>query len=413
MTKGKLTTGVLVGCVLLSATCVQAQDWPQWRGPNRDNKVAGFTVPKEWPKELKKGWSTKVGMGDASPVLVGDKLYVFTREGGDEYIRCLNASDGNEVWKDKYTATAVTGPGAGIHAGTRSSPAVADGKVCTLGAAGVLSCLDAAKGTVVWRKDIKAWPQFFTASSPIIIDGKCIAFLGGSGRGGSGKSEFAAYDLASGDEKWKWTGEAAAYSSPVLMTVDKTKMLVVLSDKALVGIDPGNGKLLWETAFKSRYNSETPVADGDIVICSGAGPGTVAYKIEKKDDTFSAKQLWKQTVASGIYNTPLLKDGLIYGLASGGGRGSTTLFCLKADTGDKAWTDDTKRGECGGVLDAGSVLFLFSSDSELVVFKPSDKKFEEVAKYKIASSPTWAYPIIAGNRVFVKDKDSVTLWTIE
>src|SRR5258708_39393587 len=96
-------TSVIVGGVLvLGATSVWAQGWPQWRGPNRDNKVAGFTEPKTWPKELTKKWKTTVGDGDASPVLVGDKLYVFTREGADEVIRCLDAGKGGEVWKDKY-----------------------------------------------------------------------------------------------------------------------------------------------------------------------------------------------------------------------------------------------------------------------------------------------------------------------
>jgi outer membrane protein assembly factor BamB len=122
-----------------------------------------------------------------------------------------------------------------------------------------------------------------------------------------------------------------------------------------------------------------------------------------------------------MYNTPTLKDGLLYGLSAGGGGGkpgmgrggSSTLYCIKADSGDKAWTDTTKFGDCGGVIDAGKVLFLFSNNSDLVVFKPDDKEFKQVAKYKVADSATWSYPIIAGNRIFVKDRDSITLWTIE
>ena len=414
MNNAKRTTGVLVGCVLLfSATCVHAQDWPQWRGPNRDNKVAGFTAPKEWPKELKKGWSTKVGMGDASPVLVGDKLYVFTREGEDEVLRCLKASDGSEVWMDKYKATAVTGPGGGIHAGTRSSPAVADGKVVSFGAAGVVSCLDAAKGTVVWRKDTKDHPGFFTSASPIIVDGKCIIHIGkDGGRGGmAGKGAIVAYDLASGEEKWKWEGEGPGYASPVVLTVDGTKQFVTLTEKAVVAVNLADGKLLWQVPYAKQgmqYNSVTPIVSEQTVFYAREGTGTAAVKIEKKGDGFAAKELWSEKASPGRYNTPMLKDGLLYGLS-----GKRNLYCMKADSGKVLWTDDSKRGECGGVLDAGSVLFLFSSDSELVVFKPSDMKFEEVAKYKIASSATWAYPIIAGNRVFVKDKDSVTLWTIE
>src|SRR5581483_11783340 len=104
------------------------QDWPQWRGPNRDAKVTDFKAPKTWPKEPTKKWSEKVGNGVATPALVGDKLYVFTRVGGDEVISCRKAADGTEVWSDKYESPTFGGPD-GSFPGPRSSPAVADGKV--------------------------------------------------------------------------------------------------------------------------------------------------------------------------------------------------------------------------------------------------------------------------------------------
>jgi outer membrane protein assembly factor BamB len=405
------TTGVIVyGAILLVGNNAWTQDWPQWRGPNRDNKVTGFTEPKTWPKELTKKWTTAVGLGDASPVLVGDKLYVFTRDGGDEVIWCLDAGKGTEVWKDKYAADPAQVPMGG-HKGPRSSPVVADGKVCTLGVGGVLSCLDAAGGKVVWRKDSKAKPRFYTASSPLILDGKCIAFLGGEGKG-----ELVAYDLANGDEKWKWSGEGPAYGSAVLMTVDGVKQLVTLTQKSLVGVGVADGKLLWQVPYASRYNSCTPVVDGQTVICSAPNAGTVAFKVEKKDDGFAATEAWKQAKSpAGIYNTPVLKEGALFGLTSAG-RGAN-LFCMDAKTGDVLWTDSTSRGECGEILDAGSVLLGLTSDCELVAFKPSNKEFAQLAKYKVAekggNDGPWAYPIIAGNRIFVKDKDSLTLWMIE
>jgi outer membrane protein assembly factor BamB len=269
--------GGLAGIVLLiGASCVWAQDWPQWRGPNRNNKVTGFTAPQTWPKTLTQKWKIKVGGGDASPVLVGDKVYVFAREGNEEVISCHDAGTGKEVWKDRYASPAFKGPDAGIHAGPRSTPAVAEGKICTLGILGVLSCLDAGTGKVVWRKDSKAFPKFHTASSPLIIEGKCIAYLGGSGKG-----EVVAYDLNSGEEKWKWAGEGPAYGSPVLMTVDGTKQLVTLTEQSIVGINAADGKLLWQVPFASQYNSGTPVVEGQTVICSGPRAGTLALRIER------------------------------------------------------------------------------------------------------------------------------------
>src|SRR5207253_9960768 len=135
---------------LLSASGVCAQDWPQWRGPNRDAKAEGFKAPQTWPKELTQKWKVTVGTGDATPALVGDKLYVFTRQGSDEVIRCLDAATGKEIWKVTYDAPAASGA-AGQFPGPRSSPAVAAGKVVTLGVQGTLLCLEADSGKELWR----------------------------------------------------------------------------------------------------------------------------------------------------------------------------------------------------------------------------------------------------------------------
>src|ERR1041384_8855598 len=105
-----------------------AQDWPQWRGPNRDAKAAGFKAPKTWPKELTQKWKVAVGEGVATPALVGDKLYVFSRQEDKEVTRCLTAADGKEVWSNKYDSLGASGPTQGF-SGPRSSPAVARGKI--------------------------------------------------------------------------------------------------------------------------------------------------------------------------------------------------------------------------------------------------------------------------------------------
>jgi outer membrane protein assembly factor BamB len=397
-------TGVVVGCgLLLGATGVGAQDWPQWRGPNRDNKAESFAASPTWPKTLTQKWKKTVGGGDSSPVLVGDKVYVFSRQGGNEVITCLKASNGDIVWQDKYAAKPAEGNAGGIHAGPRATPAVAEGKVCTFGARGTLSCLDAEKGAVAWRKESKSWPQFFMACSPIIVDGKCIAYFGGGAKG-----EIVAYDLASGDEKWKWTGDGPSYGSPVLMTVEGTKQIVMPTLTAVVGIGAADGKLLWRFPFKAKYNSGTPVVAGQTVIYSGTPAGTVAFKVEKQGDKFETQPLWKKSQSFTRFNTPVLKDGLLYGLSDG-----KNFFCMDAKNGDVLWTDNTKHGECGEIISAGTVLLALTSDKKLIVFQPSDKGYMEIAQYTVADTATWAYPIVAGNRVFVKDQNTLTLFAIE
>jgi outer membrane protein assembly factor BamB len=402
--------GVLAGGLLLiGAAVASAQDWPQWRGVNRDGKATGFSAPAKWPASLSPKWSVKVGTGCATPALVGDRLYVFARQGDEEVTLCLSAADGKEIWKDKVAAQAVTGPAA-RHPGPRSSPAVADGKVVTLGVGGVLSCLDAADGKVLWRKDEfpKVVPKFFTSSSPLVMDGMAVAHLGGPGNGA-----LVALDLATGNPKWKWAVEGPDYGSPVLMTVDGTKQIVTPTEKSIVGIGASDGKLLWQVPFVPQgraYNSATPVVDGSTVIVTGSARGTRALKVAKQGDGFAATPLWSNADVAAQFCTPVLKDGLLFGLSD---RGS--LFCLNAQTGQAAWTDSVQRdrGSFTALVDAGPVLLALPSSSELVVFKPDAKDYAEVARIKVAETPTYATPVVAGNRIFVKDQESVALLTLE
>jgi outer membrane protein assembly factor BamB len=401
------TITAVAGLLAISASCALAQDWPQWRGPNRDAKASGFTAPQTWPKELTQKWKATVGVGDSTPALVGNKLYVFAREGGDEVIRCLDAANGKELWQEKYAAQAVSGP-ATPHSGPRSSPAVADGKVLTIGVGGVLSCVDAATGKLLWRKDdfSGAWPRFYTASSPIVTSGLCIAQLGSESNGG-----IVAYDLATGDQKWKWTGDGTAYASPDVLTVDGTKMLVTLTAKKIVGLGVADGKLLWEAPFPVQgmsYNAATPIVEGQTVIYTGAGRGTKAVKIEKTADGFAAKELWSNPDNGVQFNTPVLKGGQIYGLSQRG-----VIFCLDAKDGKTLWTTELGGRGFGSIVDAGSVLLALTPKGELVVFDPSDKEYKKLAAYKVADTETYAYPVAAGKGVFVKEKDSLTLWNID
>jgi outer membrane protein assembly factor BamB len=393
---------VLGVCVLLyGVTCVSADDWPQWRGPNRDNKVTGFDAPAEWPKKLTQQWKIKVGEGLGSPALVGDKLFVFTGQGDNEVIRCLDAETGKEAWKETYATRGVTGIAGGpgkAAVGPRSSPAVADGKVCTFGVGGILSCLDADSGKVLWRKDTRAKPKFYAASSPLVTDGLCVVHTGSDSSGA-----LTAFDLASGEPKWKWSSDGASYGSPVVMTVEDVKQIVVLTERNLVGVSLADGKLLWKVAFnQGRYQTATPVINGSMVILSGS-----AYTIEMKDKEFTATKAWKDQ-APHQYSTPVLKDGVLYGFNP-----RQTMYCQDATTGKVLWTNATKEGECCYILDVGPVLVYLSSTSDLVVFKHNKEAYKEVHRYKVADSATWAEPILAGKRIYIKDKDSLTLWTLE
>ena len=464
MKKSIPTTVLLSSCVVLfAARSSPAQNWPQFLGQNREAR-ATFAAPKSWPKEVTPKWKISVGDGVATPSLEGDKLYVFTRQEGGEVLRCLDAASGKEIWKsEKYDVLPANGPAQGF-TGPRSSPTVADGKVVTLGLRGTLSCYDAAKGTLLWRKeDFKgSLPRFFTSASPLMVDGLCIAALGGGEQGG-----VIAYQLASGEEKWRWTGDGPSYASPVVMTVDGTKLVIVEMDKRILGLSLKDGKALWETPFVVQgrgYNASTPVVDGSTLIYGGSGRGFTAVKLTKEGDAITAKELWKNTDNSVQFNTPVLKDGTLYALTANNdvvclGKDGKTAWSTPfspaaaapanpppaATTGEPGGTNaqpaargpdggpgrEGRRGGPGGpggrggggggggrvgygqMVDAGTVMLALTPFSELIAFQPSEKAYTELARLKVADSPTYAFPVVSGKRIFVKDQDSVALFTLD
>jgi outer membrane protein assembly factor BamB len=408
-----LGAALAAGAVALGlwAPTTRAGDWPQWRGPNRDARATDFKAPKTWPKELTQKWKVTVGDGVASPALVGDKLYVFSREAGAEVTRCLNAETNKELWKDRYDVE-FQGKGDTGYQGPRSSPAVADGMVVTFGVNGTLSGLKADTGEKVWRIETGNKPRFHTACSPIIVDKTVVIQVGSEGTGG-----VSAYDLANGEVKWKWTDDGASYASPVLMTLGTTKMVVAETDKNIVAIGVQTGKTLWKIPYPlaakgpGQYNASTPLVDAQTVIFSGIGRGTKAIKIEKKGDELTTKDFWSNKENSALFNTPVLKNGFVYGLAV-----NDNLFCVNAENGKTAWTHSiTGRKGYGSVVDAGSVLFAITptAGSKLIVFEPNEKEYNELASYKVSDSEVYAYPIATGNRIYIKDKNSVILWTVE
>lgn len=425
---------LLVSLLALPILTTPAQDWPQWRGPNREAK-ATFTAPKAWPKELAAQWKVTVGDGVATPSLVGDKLYVFARQEGAEILRCLDAATGKELWAEKYEALGASGPASGF-SGPRCSPTVADGKVVTLGVRGQLVCREAATGKLLWRKEDfpGALPRFFTSASPILADGLCLAQVGGAEKGG-----IIAYDLATGEPKWEWTGSGAAYASPTLLQVGGAKYVVAMTDNQVVVVALATGKTAWEAAFTVTgrgYNAASPVVDGQTVIYSGSSRGATAVRFERDGEGLKATEQWKNPDGSVMFNSPVLSRGLLYGLTA-----RNEVFCLHAQDGKTAWTAPLSpapaqaegqgggpreggpgggRGMRGGggmgygsIVDAGSVLLALTPASQLVVFEPGEKAFTEVARIKVASSPTYAYPVVSGKRIFVKDQDAVTLYTVD
>lgn len=406
MKKISLLFSVLIALIILNTRDVFSQDWPQWRGIDRDSKVTGFKTPSTWPGELKQEWKVKVGFGDATPVLTGNKIYLNTRQENDEVVLCVDAKTGKEIWKNQYPSPAVIGP-SGSHPGPRSTPAIANGKIVTFGASAITSCLDVKTGKVIWRREnpSNTVPQFFTGLSPLITDDLCIIHIGTKDKG-----EVLALEMKSGTEKWKWTGDGPAYASPSLMIVEGKKHVIVQTENRLISLNLSDGKLLWQIATPVQqrfYNCVSPYIDGQNIYYTGQGNGMKAIKVEKSGTDFVTKELWSNPGVGAKWNTPVLKDGFLYGFSD-----TRKIYCLNALTGETVWIDTNMTSDFATIVDCGSILIGLPSTANLLVFKPESKGYSEIVRYKVSETPVFAFPVIAGNNIYIKDAESLILYKI-
>ena len=403
----------LIALPVLLVAAPLAADWPQWRGANRDGVTLDFTVPKTWPATLKETWKVTVGEGHSSPVTSEGRIYVLARQGEDEVVLCLDPSKGKELWRTSYPAAYTMNPAATGHGkGPKSTPVVSGGKLFTFGINGVLSCFDAKSGKLNWRKEFsKQYPNtsplYGTAMSPIVANGLCIVHVGGHDKGA-----LTAFDVETGAVKWANAEDGPAYSSPVLATLAGEAQLVTYTQSNVVGISAATGKLLWKMANKVPYdvNSVSPVVYKDLVIFSIHEKGVGAVRLSRQGDHLVPQEMWRNAAYESFMNTPVLAGNRLAGFSY---KKKGQFFCLVADTGKMLWESAGRMGENAAILNAGDLFFFLTDEAKLFVLKSDATSFAPVKEYQVASSPTWAHPVLLRNYILVKDKTSLAALAFE
>jgi outer membrane protein assembly factor BamB len=385
----------------------QTPSWSQWRGPTRDGVASTLTVPAAWPAQLTKRWQVTVGLGHASPVVSGNRVVLHSRLGNREVIAAYDLQSGKPLWQDGVEApytmnSAATGHGPG----PKSTPAIADGRVFTLGISGIFSAHELATGKLLWRKNAPpAAPEFGTATSPVVDGANVIAFLGGT-RGGA----LTAMDAATGAVKWQWAGDGPAYASPVVATIAGTRQVVTQSQNKLVSVDATSGQLLWEVAIKTPYeqNSVTPMVIGDLVLYAGLENPTIALRVAKTGAKWTTTPAWRNQDVAMYMSSPAVSGTAIYGLST---KNRGQFFAIDAASGKTLWLTRGREAENASIVRAGEFLLMGTTNSELVVAKANPARFEEVKRYTVADSAMWAHPAFAGRTIIVKDVDKLIVWT--
>ncbi len=404
---------VLFAAVIHGTNGAQAQDWTQWRGANRDGVVTGFVTPKTWPDQLKSKWKVQVGVGHSSPVVVDNRVYLHSRQGESEVVAAYDLGTGKTLWQDNYPAEYAMNPAARGHGkGPKSAPVFSSGKLYTLGITGVLSCYDTAKGQLLWRKESLAMfkanaPLFGTATSPVVDRGLVIAFMGGNDSGA-----LVAFDAKSGAEKWRWNGDGPGYSSPIIVDIAGKRQVVTQSQQNIIGIWADNGTLLWKIPFTTEYvqNIVTPIAYKEMLIFSGLNKGVFALRVDWRDNKWVTEKVWENKEVSMYMNSPVLSGNLLFGMSH---RNKGQFFCLDANSGKTLWTGDPRQGENAAMVIGNGLIISLTNDANLIVTSATDKAATPIKQYTVASSPTWAHPVIVGRNILIKDENTLAMLGFE
>jgi outer membrane protein assembly factor BamB len=404
---------LLLACLLaISCSAALGAQWPQWRGPGRDGVALAAVVPAAWPAKLSLAWRQAVGEGYSSPVVADGRVYVHGRQDPLEIVSALDLASGKPLWTAKYESSFTKNKyAASMAKGPFSTPLVADGVLFTLGTRAVLSAFDAATGKLRWRKD---WSKEVdtarlftgTAMSPVVDGGLLIVHVGDDDGG-----TFRALVPASGVEKWTLKGHGPGYASPMIATIAGVRQLVTMTDRAIVGVEVGNGKELWQIPFPDEWNENivTPVIAADLLIVSGTRKGTFGYRLEQGGGSWRPKQVWHNTDLPMYMSSPVVDGPYIYGFGS---KRKGQLFCLDARTGTARWATEGRGGTSASIESAGPNLVVLTTDGDLIVTRRNPDKYEELRRYEVSDTQTWAHPVLVPGAIVIRDAASLSAWSL-
>ncbi len=399
--------------VLQPASATQPH-WPGWLGPDRNGWVRDFRPPVSWPKQLKKVWQREVGTGYGSPLVSGGFVFQHARQGEEEALWCLDLETGAVQWRKSHPVPFRMGGGGEWHGkGPKSSPALTGGRIFTMSITGVLSAYETASGKKLWRRNYgrrfpKPHPYWGAATSPLADGERAIVHFGGDEAG-----VLVALDAETGREIWSQGNDGASYSSPLAVEIEGIRQIIEWNHNVVAGVEYKTGRLLWQFPFPhvgNNQNMPTPAVHNGQVLVGGENRGIRNIKPKRNGDNWTATEQWHQRKVALDTSTAVVNGNRLYGF-SHYGRGR--IFCLDIDSGEILWQGPERTGEHISFLAIpGHILALLDS-GELQILATTGDHYEKIASYIVAESPTWAPPVLLPNGLLVKDKTTLTLWSLD
>lgn len=398
---------ILLGLLAVGDVARAANDWPQWRGPNRDGRSTETGLLAEWPASGPKLlWkATGLGGGYSSIVTSGDSVFTMGDKGGECFIVALKRADGKPLWSAKVGEGGA--PGWGGYAGPRCTPAT-DGKmVFAVGQYGEFVCVDAATGDPKWRKDYTKdfggrRPEWGFAESPLLDGDKVIVTPGGK------QGAIVALNKQTGATVWqsKEFTDSAQYSSLIIEEIGSVRQYIQLTDASVAGVAANDGRLLWRAPRRgSTAVIPTPVYHDEIVfVTSSYGVGCNAFKITSTQGKFSAEQLYANKVMANHHGGVVLVGDHVYGHSEGKG-----WVCLDLKTGAAAWEEKGKLGK-GSLVYADGHFILRAEDGKgtVALIDASPEGYREKGRFNQpnrSEQESWAHPVVSDGKLWLRDQD--------
>lgn len=408
-------------CLAALGMPARAADWPQWRGPNRDDASKETGLLKRWPGEGPKLlWVySDAGIGYSGPAVVGERLYTQGALDGKDCLYALDVKSGQRLWNTPFSPEWKNGYGDG----PRGTPTVDGDRVYAIDGQGELICADAASGKKLWQVGLKkdlggqmmsGWGY---SESPLIDGDKVICTPGGD------KGTLAALDKMTGKLIWRSSGakNKAAYSSVIVGEVGGIRHYIQLTSEGLIGVSAKDGKLLWKSPIGgcSTATIPTPIFhDGYVFATSGYGnakPGLV--KLTAKDGGIEAEEVYSNRTLANKHGGVVLVDGVLYGNSEQGGPWVAMDFL----TGQKLGWEGRKLSR-GSITYADGRLYLYGEDNGAVVLlEPDPKEWKEAGRFKIPQETKqprqrghiWTHPVVANGRLYLRDEDLIFCFDVK
>jgi len=379
--------------------------WPQFGGPNHDFKVDDPGVAENWPKEGPPVlWSRPLGPGYSSIVGAGERLYTMYRDGGREVVVRLDAATGETIWEHAYDAPTAPGHDHDYGDGPNATPLLTGGRLYTIGVAGLMHCLDAETGFVLWSHDFPAEfggfvPELGYSSSLLEYEDTVIALVGGEGR------SIVAFDKADGHVVWGNLSFEPSYSTPIVMKIHGEDQLVAFMATEVIGADQLSGELEWEYSIRNEYpqNICQPVQLGeDLVFVSTWAAGSRGLRLVP-GDPIRAEELWSTRRLQCFYSSVVRVGDHIYGTS--GYQAAPIMTGLHAATGQLAWR---RRGfAVASLLGVGDRLIILDEEGVLTLATPGPEGLAVHSQAQVATTTTRTPPTLLGTVLYVRNQQEI------